>query len=514
MKKFIYCIVCVLLLSFGQEIEAATLQKEELIQFEDTLDNHSYKVITIDYPDKAKGWKDGVYYKRKLYKNYGNKYVYIEQGNLVAQSQYWEEPARIGKDIAYANTGGLVWGAENADYEIEVTFVNPTKDPYQVFVKGNSMLQTDRYIIQPDESITTKFTVSVVYGKLELNFIVPQKASRVEQAVWNKAYVKRIKICKKEKEQKGRIPTIFISGDSTAATMDRKYYPREGWGQELYRYIKHHGTVKVKNNEPGYEAGWYEYRMNTAIIENRATSGESTNNFRDTGKFDSILNKIKPGDFVLVQFSSNDIRDNVPYKNTSVKRYQENLRYFAEGVKQRGGKCIFLSSVPRCKFTKSKQAVSTALSYRRAMKQIAGEYHIPFLNIGKIMDEMLTVLGKEAAREFYMLLPKGVYSNYPTGLQDASHFRSRGAKKVAQVIAGEIQKSNIKGVSSLVKSGENYYKGLNRTVPIKSIKKKNGNKIELRWKNIKYASCYKILKYSKKEKSISKLEQPKRIFIY
>lgn len=514
MKKFIYCLVCLLLFSLGQKTEAATLQKEEVIQFEDTLDNQTYKVVSMDYPERAKGWSKGVYHKRKLDKSYANKYFYIEQGNLVAQSQYWEEPAPIGKSIAYANTGGLIWDAENADYEIEATFVNPTKDSYQVFVTGNSMLQTDSYTIHPNQSVTVKFTISVVYGKLELSFIVPQKVTAIEKGIWKNAYIKQVRIHKKDRENKGRIPTIFIAGDSTAATMDRRgYFPREGWGQELYQFIKHHGTAKVKKfNEPGYEAGWYEYRMNTAVIENRATSGESTNNFRDTGKFDSILNKIKPGDFVLVQFSHNDIRTNVPQKNTSVKRYKENLRYFAEGVKQRGGKCIFLSSVPRWKFTKNKKVVSTALPYRRAMKQIAREYHIPFLNIGQIMDKMNTVLGKEAAREFYMVLPKGTYSNYPAGLEDASHFRSRGAKKVAQVIAGEIQKNNIKGLSSLIKVDKNYYKGLSRTAPIKSIKKKNGKKIEIRWKNIKRADHYNIFKYSKKSKKYVKIGTTKKNF--
>lgn len=501
MRNIIYCIVCVLLFSFGQKTEAATLQTEQVIQFEDTLDNQSYKVVSMDYPDKAKGWSNGVYHKRKEYKSSANKYFHVEQGNLAAQSQYWEEPAAIGKNIAYANTGGLMWDAENADYEVEVTFVNPTKEAYQVFVKGNGMLQTDHQNVNPGQRETVKFTISVVYGKLELNFIVPQKADSVEQAVWKNSYINQIKINKKAPEQRGRIPTIFIAGDSTAATMRKKdYFPREGWGQELYQYVKHHGSVKEKKyNEPGYEVGWYEYRMDTAVVENRATSGESTNNFRDTGKFDSILNKIKPGDFVLIQFSHNDIRTNVPYKNTSVKKYKENLRYFADGVKQRGGSCVFLSSVPRWKYTKAKKAVSTALPYRRAMKQIAQEYHIPFLDVGSIMDEMIAVLGKEAARGFYMVLPKEVYANYPTGLSDQSHFRSRGAKKVAQVIAGEMQKSNVRGLSSLIKVDTNYYKGLSRTVPIQSVKKMNSGKLEIRWRKIRHADRYSLLKYNKKE---------------
>lgn len=511
MKKIMYCLLFALLFTFGKQTEAATLQNNEIIQFQDGFNQENYQPFNLEYPEKAKGWKAGVYYRRQPKKSYGDKYFRIEQGNLVVQSQMWQEPARIGKPIPYHNTGGMMWDAENADYEVEVTFENPTKEAYRVYVKGNDMIQTGYETISPNQSQTVKFTVSVVYGKLELLFIVPQSVAAVEQSVWKEAYISQIKIQKKERESKGRIPTIFIAGDSTAATMDGSYSPREGWGQELHRYIRHHGKTKVtKREEPGYEVGWYEYRMNSAVIENRATSGESTNSFRDTGKFDSILNKIKPGDFVLVQFSSNDCRDNVPYKNTSVSKFKQNLRYFADGVKQRGGKCIFLSSVPRWRYTKGEKILSVALPYRRTMQKTAAECGIPFVDIGKITDEFFTVLGKEASREFYMVLPKKTYSNYPAGLTDISHFRIQGARKVAQIVASELQKRNIGGLSSLIKVEKNYYKGLSRTVPVKSVKKKNSKKTVLKWKNVKYANRYTVLKYNKKSKHYVKMGTTKK----
>ena len=83
--------------------------------------------------------------------------------------------------------------------------------------------------------------------------------------------------------------TIFIAGDSTAATYSAKQTPMTGWGQVLQEFTK-----------PGIK------------VQNRATCGRSTKSFRDEKRWERILRDLKPGDFVMIQFGHNDQKENRP----------------------------------------------------------------------------------------------------------------------------------------------------------------------------------------------------------
>lgn len=76
-------------------------------------------------------------------------------------------------------------------------------------------------------------------------------------------------------------PTLFLIGDSTvkngAAGM-------KGWGEVIGRYFD-------------------KSRIN---VENHAIGGRSSRTFFAEGRWDKVLEKAKPGDFVLIQFGHND----------------------------------------------------------------------------------------------------------------------------------------------------------------------------------------------------------------
>ena len=83
-------------------------------------------------------------------------------------------------------------------------------------------------------------------------------------------------------------PTLFIVGDSTVRNGTRG---QQGWGDPLIRLF-----------DPA--------RIN---VENHAIGGRSSRTFQAEGRWDKILQKAKPGDFVLIQMGHNDggpINDN------------------------------------------------------------------------------------------------------------------------------------------------------------------------------------------------------------
>src|SRR4051795_3823839 len=76
-------------------------------------------------------------------------------------------------------------------------------------------------------------------------------------------------------------PTLFIVGDSTVKNSTPG---QQGWGDPL---------IKLFDAK----------RIN---VENHAIGGRSSRTFQTEGRWDRILEKAKPGDFVLIQMGHND----------------------------------------------------------------------------------------------------------------------------------------------------------------------------------------------------------------
>jgi len=76
------------------------------------------------------------------------------------------------------------------------------------------------------------------------------------------------------------LPTVFFVGDSTM----RSNAPLRGWASEV-------------------EAFFDKSKIN---VINRAIGGRSSKTFITEGKWDHVLDELKPGDFVVVQFGHND----------------------------------------------------------------------------------------------------------------------------------------------------------------------------------------------------------------
>jgi rhamnogalacturonan acetylesterase len=81
--------------------------------------------------------------------------------------------------------------------------------------------------------------------------------------------------------------TVWLCGDSTMAP-DGGHNGTRGWGQYL-----------------GYSLDASRVRVN-----NSAYAGRSARMFTREGRFQAIMNKIVPGDWVVIQFGHNDGKRN------------------------------------------------------------------------------------------------------------------------------------------------------------------------------------------------------------
>src|SRR6266567_8813641 len=78
--------------------------------------------------------------------------------------------------------------------------------------------------------------------------------------------------------------TVFLAGDSTMAQKLPEKRPETGWGEALQQFFQD-GKV---------------------IIDNRAQNGRSTRTFISEGRWQAIVDALRPGDYVFIQFGHND----------------------------------------------------------------------------------------------------------------------------------------------------------------------------------------------------------------
>src|SRR5678816_4800505 len=77
--------------------------------------------------------------------------------------------------------------------------------------------------------------------------------------------------------------TVWLAGDSTMAPKQADKRPETGWGEAL---------------QPCFDS--------TAVhIANRAVNGRSTRSFVAEGRWKAIVDSLKAGDYVFIQFGHN-----------------------------------------------------------------------------------------------------------------------------------------------------------------------------------------------------------------
>src|SRR5687767_8752484 len=72
--------------------------------------------------------------------------------------------------------------------------------------------------------------------------------------------------------------TIYLAGDSTMAEKLPSRRPETGWGEMLQQFF------------PG----------NMVFVENHARNGRSTRTFIEEGRWRSLIEKVKPDDYVFI----------------------------------------------------------------------------------------------------------------------------------------------------------------------------------------------------------------------
>jgi lysophospholipase L1-like esterase len=211
--------------------------------------------------------------------------------------------------------------------------------------------------------------------------------------------------------------TVFIAGDSTvseyADTVSES--DQAGWGQMLHEH--------------------YDERV---TIENHAIGGRSARRFIDEGRLDAIWNEISAGDFLLVQFGTNDGHKTATYEidgqtipyyldpSTDFKTY---LQMYIDGARERDVHIVLVTPPPR------NSAYCTGGNgtgaHAEAMRELGAVEGIDVSDLNKkSVDYLIAICPAPTPEDFFLLRTDGTV--------DGTHFQENGARILSSLVAAGI----------------------------------------------------------------------------
>ena len=212
--------------------------------------------------------------------------------------------------------------------------------------------------------------------------------------------------------------TIFICGDSTAATYAPEKGPITGWGQVLGEFI------------PG------------ARIVNKAMGGRSTKSFLADGRLSAIEADIQPGDLLLIQFTHNDTSDLVWRHTDPHTSFAANLELFVDTARIHGAIPVLMTPIPRRWFREGKLTNAHG-EYPDAIRRAALKKGAILLDVLEESTRLIEEMGEEASYPMFMNVEPGLYPAYPDGSKDDTHTQRAGAEFFARITADMLRRNGL-----------------------------------------------------------------------
>ena len=213
--------------------------------------------------------------------------------------------------------------------------------------------------------------------------------------------------------------TIHLMGDSTMADKDiSKGNPERGWGMVFENFF----DPRVR-------------------VVNYAKNGRSTKSVQDEGIWDDVVDNMREGDWLFVEFGHND--EKVDKENVGAPAwgaFQDNLRLFARTARSKGVTPVFLTPVARRAY--DGQGIldeTTHGDWPAAMKAVAAEMGVTLIDMEAATLDWIRAAGDEASRPYFMWIEPGTCEACPEGKKDNTHSTPLGARRNCEIVCDSIR---------------------------------------------------------------------------
>lgn len=210
---------------------------------------------------------------------------------------------------------------------------------------------------------------------------------------------------KLEKARPSALRSLWIVGDSTVKNRGEM----RGWGQDVGSFLD---VSKIQ-------------------VVNHAIGGRSSRTFYNEGRWERVLEALKKGDIVLIQFGHNDggpIDQRSKYRGSlrgigdetediekpdgsveTVRTYGWYLKYFARTAGAKGAEVILCSPIPHKRFDREGKFVQDWLGWREWVRSCADAEGAGFLDLAQIIGARYAEMDASEIESYFA--DKGTHTN-------------------------------------------------------------------------------------------------------
>ena len=215
--------------------------------------------------------------------------------------------------------------------------------------------------------------------------------------------------------------TVYLAGDSTMAKKLAEKRPETGWGEALQGYFKE----------------------DQVRVENHAQNGRSSRTFIAENRWQAIIDKLKKGDYVFIQFGHNDESKEKVDRYTPPQDYRRNLTDFVSAVRDRKAVPVLLTPLMRRRFDKEGKFYDTHGEYPDIVRAVAAEQKVALIDMHRESEKVINKYGVEGSKKLFLHVATGENPNYPNGIEDNTHFSPLGADIMARLAVAAIRQQKL-----------------------------------------------------------------------
>ncbi|MHA4842521.1 rhamnogalacturonan acetylesterase [Flavitalea antarctica] len=214
---------------------------------------------------------------------------------------------------------------------------------------------------------------------------------------------------------------VWLIGDSTCANKEVRAYPETGWGMPFTYFFD--STVQVRN---------------------MAVNGRSTKTFIEENRWQHVLDSLRQGDYVFIQFGHNDEVKEKVGRYTTPEEFGANLLRYVNETRSKNGIPVLLTPVARRTFDSASSRLKESHPvYSDVVRKVAADRKVPLIDLDSLSMKLLQQWGPEQSKLLFLHLAAGEHPNYPEGKIDNTHFNELGARMMAQLVLAEVRKQHI-----------------------------------------------------------------------
>jgi lysophospholipase L1-like esterase len=317
------------------------------------------------------------------------------------------------------------------NYNIKIT-VGDMKDASQTTVRVESRrLLFEKIKTEPGKFKKLEATVNIRVPAIgDTGDEVRRKPRETNKLDWDNKLTfeftdRRPCICALEITRTIDAVTVFLAGNSTVVDQDDD--PWASWGQMFPRFLK-----------------------KGVAVSNQAESGLSLGSFLSSNRLKKVLDMMKPGDFLFIEFGHNDMKETGP-DDGAFKSYSERMRLFVKEFRDKGGIPVIVSPANRRSFGDDGKIMNSLGDYPEAARQVARELEVPFIDLNAMTKTLYESLGPENSKRLFVIYPANTFPDQKDELNDNTHFNTFGAYQLAKCVIEGINDNKLGLKKYLVK---------------------------------------------------------------